>query len=273
MTKTAKSNKYGFTFTYYEDDSYIGQHMAVDQNEPAESALFNSIVKPDSVILDLGANIGYYTMIAGMKMQPGGLIIAVEPESENFALLTKNIEQNNLNDYVIAVKAAASNAPGTAKLYLCNTPDGKPLNRGDHKLNMPSRAEFEEVEVTTVDQLVFDYCNANDLPTIMKMDTQGAEHLILQGAKEFLAAEAPLVLITEFTPGAYSNDDEYFDLLRKEFEYLYIIDDATMSIVPVRDYISIKQYCVARGHTHANLYCVRYAEALGVPSGDTTITL
>lgn len=162
--------------------------------EPLETELFERELRPGDVVVDAGANLGYYTLIASRKVGPTGHVFAFEPEPRAFALLQRNVELNDLRNVTLVPKALGR-APGTLKLYLA------PRNRGDHRVYDPSgKRESIEVEVVRLD----DALRERDVDHVdfMKIDTQGAECAILDGAGELLGASRELAVVLEFTPSA-----------------------------------------------------------------------
>ncbi len=95
--------------------------------EPYETTLIESVVKPGDVVLDIGANIGYYTLIFARLVGEQGRVYAFEPDPTNFQLLKKNIRANGYHNVVFINKAVAE-VSEPLSLYLC------PDNKGDHRI-------------------------------------------------------------------------------------------------------------------------------------------
>jgi hypothetical protein len=79
--------------------------------EPETTAVFLSLITDGDVVVDLGAHVGYYTLLAARRVGPEGRVFAFEPNPDNFRLLVKNIE-SNLYSNVIPVQKAVSNGRG-----------------------------------------------------------------------------------------------------------------------------------------------------------------
>lgn len=110
--------------------------------------LFCEIVKPGMTVLDVGAHIGYHTLIAARLVGSQGRVYSFEPEPSNFAQLSKNVELNGL-DNVTLVQKAISNKSGREKLYLDE------IDSRDHFFSKKERAKnFIQVATTTLD----DFC-------------------------------------------------------------------------------------------------------------------
>ncbi len=85
--------------------------------ENVETQLFESHIKEGDVVLDLGANIGYFTLIAAKCVGANGKVYAFEPDPTNFSFLKRSVEINNYKN-VVCEQKAVSNKNGVVKLFL-----------------------------------------------------------------------------------------------------------------------------------------------------------
>ncbi|MHA1146033.1 MAG: FkbM family methyltransferase [Candidatus Helarchaeota archaeon] len=162
--------------------------------EEYETNIFKELVKEGMIVLDIGANIGYYTLLAAKLVGETGRVYAFEPEPKNYAVLIKNIEVNGYEN-VISAQKALSNKRGVLRLFL----DDEVI--GNHSLsfeNVVFKSGYEEVEAITLDDYFKDVVG-NTKIELIKMDVQGAEGLVLEGAKKILQ-ENSLKIIMEFCP-------------------------------------------------------------------------
>ena len=141
-----------------------------------------------SVVVDVGANIGFFTVRFARWVGPGGRVLAIEPEARNIQRLQARLERRELAGRVSVVKAAAAGAVGRAHLVVNHH------HPGDHCLGDTG----VEVDVVTVDSLV---ARETGPVTLIKVDVQGAEQLVLDGAAGTIAAHRPALFI-EVTAGA-----------------------------------------------------------------------
>jgi len=190
-------------------DHFISREL-VDRGiwEPYETEVLLSLLREGSVFLDLGANIGYYTVLASKRCGAQGRVHAFEPEPVNFALLERNVGLNGCEN-VKLVHAAASDVDGQAELYLSD------FNQGDHRL-YPSETGREHVGVRTVS--IDSYFSGSPAAVdLVKMDTQGCEARIVAGMSGLLAANrGRLAMIVEFWPfGLEGAGDDAASLIRR----------------------------------------------------------
>ena len=183
--------------------------LTMDTNfEPLETEIIAVNIKPGDVVLDIGANIGYHTLKMADIVGPTGLVFAFEPDPNNFVTLTKNIEANGYKN-IIAVNKAVSNKPGKLKLYIDK------YNKGGHRIYSSfEKRESVEIEATSLDDYFEGSTFIDDKKiSFIKMDVEGAEPLVIEGAKRLIENSPNIKMITEYYPllideccgkGAYS---------------------------------------------------------------------
>ncbi len=161
--------------------------------EPLETAVVLALIRPGMQVLDLGANIGYYTLLMARATGPEGRVWAFEPDPDNYALLTANVALNGFS-HVTAFHAAAAAAPGRLALYRSAE------NRGDNRIFDDGGGGHTpiEVEASPVDALL----PSGTRLDLVKMDIQGAEAHALAGMTRLLANSPEVVILTEYWPEA-----------------------------------------------------------------------
>ncbi len=130
-------------------------------------------LRPGELFLDVGANIGSYSILAAAGA--GSQVFAVEPILQTFADLTANIRVNSLDRLITAHRVGLSDKPGT----LSFTTRQDTVN---HVLAAGEDADSEEIIVTTMDAL----CESQ-VPTLIKIDVEGHELAVLTGAEKTMA--------------------------------------------------------------------------------------
>lgn len=174
-----------------QSDPVASGAIALGVYERYESELFRSKIKPNMTIIDIGANLGYYTAIASCLAGERGLVMAFEPESNFFKLLSRNIRRNDLKN-VVNFKLAIAEKNGLTNLYLSNE------NKGHNSLiNSEELKNSVQVKTVTLD----DFLASNKITKVdmIKMDIEGAEILALEGMKNTLIKHRPLLFL-EFSP-------------------------------------------------------------------------
>jgi FkbM family methyltransferase len=153
--------------------------------EPTPHAL-KGYIAPGTWIIDVGANVGFYTRLFARWVGEGGKVLSIEPEAENFAHLQRLIRSANLADKVISIRAVASEIDGQLKLKL------NPASHADHRI------ADEGVSTTSwrIDSLLEQY--GWPRVSLIKIDVQGAEPRVLLGS---------LTTMSRFFPAVYMEID------------------------------------------------------------------
>lgn len=146
----------------------------------------------DDVVVDVGANIGWYSLVIDRLAPASVAVLAFEPDPENFALLETNLALNG-SRRVLAVRAALGESAGTATLYRHGETD-----LGRHSLLPVNQGEVVSVATVRLDDHWARLGLGARVPRLLKMDIQGYELPALRGATAVLT-RCPL-LIAEFSP-------------------------------------------------------------------------
>ena len=182
----------GATLLLNQDDAVISGSLTLGCYESFARTFFATQLQPGQCVIDIGANIGLYTVMASQRVGPAGRVIAIEPDPVNISFLRGTLELNEMSN-VTAVQAALSNETGSGLLFLDN------LNKGRHCVFDPSgKRPSVKVELCRLDDLL-DRLSVKTVDLI-KMDVEGAEFLVVQGMTRMLEANPRLRIMTEFWP-------------------------------------------------------------------------
>jgi FkbM family methyltransferase len=147
----------------------------------------------DDVVIDVGANIGWYSLIIDRLAPASVAVLAFEPDAENFELLEANLAVNG-SRRVRAVRAALGESAGTATLYKHGE-----SNLGRHSLLPVNQGSTVSVATVRLDEYWVRHGFGERVPRLIKMDIEGYELPALRGAAAVLS-RCPL-LVAEFSPG------------------------------------------------------------------------
>lgn len=163
----------------------------VEQNQTKE---FLNYLKKDSIIFDIGANVGYYTLLASKKIDNSGLVFAFEPAVRNLSFLYRHIQLNKVKN-VIVLPFACSN---TNSLEVFSFDKDSALGHLENNYITQSINPLSStiVNTTTVDNFVE---KIGVIPNIIKIDVEGAELQVLRGAKETLAQQKVTIFLSIHT--------------------------------------------------------------------------
>ena len=214
-------------FDVLADDTIIGPAIERGAWEDHETRLFLAHVKPGCRVLDLGANVGWFSVLAILA---GAEVHAFEPVPGIAAVTRRNIERANAVGPGRGVlhECAAGAETGTAEIVLAagNHGDNRVLDDASAVPDDMAGAETIRIDVRPVDEFV------EGPVRVIKIDTQGSEWLALQGAKRVLEASDELALLLEFWPYALRGAEpgELLDLL---FAYGFQLGKATEAPYPM----------------------------------------
>ena len=219
-------------------------------HEPDTTALLKSLVRDGDTVLDIGAHIGYFTLLMAGLAGDSGRVIAFEAHPDNAALLRKTIVESGYNNVVIENKATTSR---TGSLYLIPDREGTVDHRTTDVLEGPEQIGIEGVALD-------DYFDATTKVDVIKMDIQGAEGHALRGMERLVARQDRLTLITEFEPWGLDESGigarRYLEMLRDFGFTVYDLrsrDDEHLAVGP--DTLCGKYPPIKDAFT--NLYCVK----------------
>jgi FkbM family methyltransferase len=157
-------------------------------NEPAVQDAIVSALGPGDVFYDVGANVGFFSLLASQRIGEQGRVYAFEPVPENAAAIEANRDRNGATN-VVALQYAVGQASGMATLYLDEHPGGATLSAADHH---GDGGDQLLVEVVSVDDMVAS--GACEPPTVVKIDVEGMERAVLRGMTWTIAHHRPVVI-------------------------------------------------------------------------------
>lgn len=201
-------NVNGFKMSLIKDDFPItAQIQATGQWEPKTTQFIKDNLKEGQIFIDVGASVGYYTLLASKLVGGKGKVYAFEPSEENYQILEKNVEQNKLKNVELNKKALTS-FTGKVKLF-----------RG--KASGQSTLIGEGENYILVDTERFDKI-IGSMPNIIKIDAEGMEQNVLEGMENVLKTDKELTIILEDYSGKtveWLQEKFGFKLITTEREY------------------------------------------------------
>ena len=215
--------------------------------ETSETNLTKKLVKPGMTVFDLGANIGWFTLVMAKLVGEKGHVYAFEPDPKYFNILNENIALNNVSN-VSTFQLASSNKEGITKFNL--NPEF-----GTYVLDSKTIDENEIlVKTTTLDK----FCKNGKIKVdFVKMDVEGSEPKTLEGMSETIQNNPYIQIISEFHPDAINDLDsspkEYLEMLEKNgFKIFEILENGKGEFVPIEK----KKLLKIHGHAgFINIYC------------------
>lgn len=240
-------------------DRFISGDLARNKNwEPFETEVFRRLCRRADFVLDIGANIGWYAVLASKLIGKEGRLVCFEPDPYNHALLRRNIARCTDAPATQLRHEAIGDSTGSIRLFLSST------NLGDHRIfDDGSDRVSIEVPVSTLDTFLD---GETHLPDIVKSDTQGSEAKILSGARKLLANGWRPVLLLEFWPFGLtgSGDDPMalWDALEDLGYSIYEVSEARPTLVQLN-----RQELCSRIATDITAASGNFINLLAIPAG------
>jgi FkbM family methyltransferase len=188
----------GLSFTVDGGDIFAATLAAGYLPEARDYEAIMQLIRPGSVVVDVGANFGLYALSAALYARPQGKVFAFEPAPDAFALLERNIAENGLGGVITAKAAAVAAAPGHAQFLVGHDVSFSSLHRTQR---LEHHASAVEVDVVTLDMALSQTSSID----VLKIDVEGGEGDVLCGARELLRRSRAPVVQFEFS---HKNMDE-----------------------------------------------------------------
>jgi FkbM family methyltransferase len=218
--------------------------------EPSVTELLSDEIRSGDTVLDLGANVGYYTLLFAELVGEHGRVFAFEPDPSNLRLLEKNVRLNGFTN-VVLVPEAVSDRTGDLRLFLSAS------NKGDHRIydSQDGRTSIP-IKVVRLDDY---FAHRKGRVDFIKMDIQGAEPSAVRGMPSLLESNRRLKILLEFWPmgiSAMGGDPKvFFEVLMRNFAHIYNVSDSGDSAHPA-DVTRILKRCAADPVHHTDLLCL-----------------
>ncbi len=186
--------------------------------EPRETRYLRTLLQAGQTFVDVGANVGYFSLLAARLLGPGGTVIAVEPEHRNLDLLHRNIARNH-TETVRVIPFAAAAEEVAMSLALDES------NRGGHRLVASDDPQAgPSVRCVRLDDVLPEHVD------VIKVDAQGYDHEVIEGLRRTLAANPRATLMVElsrFELNRRGVDPETVFRRYEELDFILSIFDAT----------------------------------------------
>ncbi|KPF71955.1 hypothetical protein IP88_10380 [alpha proteobacterium AAP81b] len=212
------------------EDMIVTPHLlSLGCNEPHVTRFLLSVTHPGEVFVDIGANIGYYSILGGWRVWPDGQVWSFEPQPDLYAMLSDNMMVNGFSAMARRHRVALSDRPGTAEMrifegYLAastlRSPSADFIAHTEQETGRKSSTLT--VPLVRLDDIM------RDVPAIdvMKIDAEGYEPAIIRGAEAILARSTRARIIMEFVPPIMGRAEalDLLALLRRLGFSIYVLE-------------------------------------------------
>lgn len=228
-------------------DPEVGAAVLSGSYEPHVAAAFEKLLAHGDYVVDVGANIGFFSLLAAHLVGPSGSVLAIEPNPRNARLLEMSRRANGFENITI-LQVAASDRLGLLALY----------SGGSNGTTAPTpESGADLLSATSVAALPLDRLVDTDRKvSLIKLDVEGAEGLALRGAGALLSRDRPHV-VSEFNPDAIwqcsgMTPQEYLGLLTGQGYSIGVITDAGIGLCG-RDHSKVLAAFAGSGVDHIDI--------------------
>jgi FkbM family methyltransferase len=186
-----------------------GQYLGGTNELPVQEVVADSL-RPGAVFYDIGANVGFFTLLAARMVGPAGRVYAFEPVPANASAISRNAELNGFANVAVR-QVAVSRASGRAELVLASHPGGASLRSSE--VGPCDAVGSMEVETVSIDDLVAQ--GHLEPPSVIKLDVEGAEVDALAGMHRTVEQYGPVIIYE-----VDDTDDASFERRRKHLDDL-----------------------------------------------------
>jgi FkbM family methyltransferase len=204
--------------------------------EPNEFAWLEGQVGPEMVVLDIGANEGFFTTYLARKVGDSGLVIAFEPSPREVQRLQRNIAINGLSN-VRVVTSALSDHVGRATFHVADAEHNGQNTLGTFGHAGVGEAGQFEVDLVRLDDVFPEYQRSR--LDLIKMDVEGAEWAVLKGAREIIERFRPIILLEVFDAALRGQGGSATELLTWLKDHHYALSEfspATGLLAPLQEF-------------------------------------
>lgn len=193
--------------------------------DPNTLAVLKHLIHKGDVVLDIGANFGYISLVMSKLAGEQGKVIAIEPSSRDFSRLVDNVSLNNLEENILPFQVAISNEEGPCKLQIAPE-ERSALNTLGSAFSYKGivKAGVEDIIATTIDKFVEDQdIEQFEHIDFIKLDIEGSELKALLGAKQTIAKYRPIIMLGINKASLSLCDSELSEVLETLYELRYRI--------------------------------------------------
>ncbi len=237
LTKTI----YGHKLYVDTRDISLAPHLLLDGYwESWINKVFLNLIKPGMRVVEVGANVGYYSLLAASKVGSSGFVYSFEANPRIYNLLRKNLDINGFVPISNCINKAVTDAVGMVNFKVFQEYMGSSYVASLYREKIETyETEIIEVESTSLD-IFFDNDTCIDL---LKIDAEGAEPLIIKGAYNLLKNNQNIKIIIEFNIENFENENQAYEYLEifndLGFKLNLITEDS--SIIPIEDQKLVNQ--------------------------------
>jgi FkbM family methyltransferase len=247
----------GIAFSWNADDprTAVASLVAIGEYEVRETEILRAIASESRLILDIGANVGYYAVVLGKSLSQGARIFSFEPLPSSFSQLQRNVTLNGLDAVVTSLPFALSDVNGEAELHV-------PIVSGTSATSMRLlHPEESNSAIKVVTRKLDDVVSEQQMERVdlIKIDVEGAEWLALQGGWKLIEACRPTIfaeLLRKWSAGFGYHPNRVLEALHGLGYKCFAVNSALNEISSISDetvetnFLFVHRDSLSRNYAH-----------------------
>jgi len=228
--------KNGLIFQGNLNDPLYRRLFLYGEYEPLVMSAIEKMILKGELVVDIGANVGIITALMGRLVGGAGKVFSFEPVPFLYKQLAVTISLNHLSEIVIPESMAVSDQ--SIEKVIIYVPDNASNACSSLKVDRPVSATPYECMTITLDQALVDFLPS--IPVLVKVDVEGAEMLVLQGANHLSSGERPPIWVIEVNHKTakrfgFSPEDMLAFLAHRNYHHFYESDEQQFKILSQND--------------------------------------
>lgn len=226
------------------EDISVTPHLALDGVwEKEVTRAWLTILSPSDTVLDIGANFGYYGLLAAQQTHVSkSKVYFFEANPKLIPYINKTLSINNYYEHSIVENLAVAEKEGTVKLNVLKDHIGSSSLHSIKHLNayVGEKIHLETDEIIEIKAVTVDsYCRENKIEAVdlIKMDIEGYEDKAYKGMRDVVRKSPNVTMFIEFTKNSYENPEEFYNEMLNDFGSVYLIlPDGVLQKAPSSNY-------------------------------------
>lgn len=233
-------------------DTSVAPALLLDGRwEPETTDVFTALLRPGDCVIDIGANFGYFGLLAGavVTAEAGGSVHMMEPNPHLVSLIERSIACNGLADRATVWGVAVSDGPGQIQLripkhlwgsaHVGGLDDG--MKRALDRAMAQSASEEDAVVVPTIDLDRFTEQHDIDRVDVVKVDIEGHEQQAYRGMADVISRNrGTMRMLIEFTGNQYEEPADFFGQILNDFGTVAVVQPESGHLIPVAHYDDVR---------------------------------
>ncbi len=190
--------------------------------EPEKTQAIEAMIKPRDVVFDVGAHVGYFTILMSDRVGPHGQVVSFEPRDINLEFLRQHVRINQCSNVQVMDACVGDRAGATRLETRVGTGRGHVSPEGN-----------VDVRMVVLDELI--QSGSLPVPHFMKIDVEGCEMMVLEGARRLIETHRPRMILATHTPALEQACNDFLTARGYDVQELQVLGDTEWTAIPTEE--------------------------------------